>query len=165
MIVDTLNTVHLWWGLVQPIHLSTESVALDDNYSSHNVHYRRRNISSLRRLLTHNRSCMSLSHGGYHRSSHFRFELQTALHLWTLRPARLSRNDQAVGRAKTKWLKRGFAACSIRCSGAGFPQQIAVRGFTKQDLSKFGNLPQLSAESCVAPRFSADSFLYAEKTA
>ena len=108
MIVDTLNTVHLWWGPVQPIHLSTKGGALDDNYSSHNVHYRRRSISSLRRLSTHNEliiSVMSLSHGGYHRSFYFLFELQTALQFWTLRPQRLSRNDQAVGCATTKWLK------------------------------------------------------------
>ena len=52
--VDTLNTVHLWWGLVQLIHLSTKSGALDGNYSSHNVHYRRRSMSSVRRLSTHN---------------------------------------------------------------------------------------------------------------
>ena len=40
---------------MQPIHLTTESRASDSNFSSHNVHNRRRSISSLRRLLTHNR--------------------------------------------------------------------------------------------------------------
>ena len=118
---------------------------------------------------------MSLSHGGYHRSFYFRFELQTALQFWTLRPRRLSRNDQAVGCATTKWLKvaslhlqfvaleQGFL-CKLPFEGLQ-SRTSANLGFTKPDFSKFGVLPQFSAESCVAPQFSADNFLYAEKAA